>query len=446
MASPNVLSPRVIRPHTRAMPRVTRSPSQPFGLIWKPWQIQPCSMLPVVAGETLTSLMVQCQFWTDPLKAVLKNTPWTFEYFTYYVKFRDLPGWETATDGIGKDLVDMIESGESIAGHQDADGNAWTYCPPGGVDFLLEATKRIVEVYFREDGQAWNAATADNVPLAAIRPPSSKDVMYKLGELPIDVKTEVPPTFGSEWWQALQDMATAKELLSDGTTSTVSMDYEDIVRASGGRAVVRNPDREDLHVPELVAYARHWDYPVNTVEPSTGVPAVAFGHRLRQKMSKAYRFSEFGWLCSYVLARPKVFWKNQEGMFAAMMQDRTNWFMPAEDLQTAQGFLAVGNGTGPLKATMDTANQDYMVDLRDLMRGGEQFLNYAPVATSDAVVTLPEVDFDRDYPTATDVMAVFSDTTNGRIRANGVVDASLRTAPPIVGAGQPTGRQLTEWA
>lgn len=445
MASPNVLSPRVVRPETRQQ-RVTRSPSQPFGLIWKPWQIQPCGIFPVFPGETMTSQMVQFQFWTDPLKANLKNTPWTMEYFSYYVKFRDLPGWEVATDGPGKDLVDMIESDESISSLADADGNAWTYCAPGGVDFLLEATKRVVEVYFREDGQAWDKATVDGVPLAAVRPPANRDVMNKLAAATVvDNLTQVPNNFGSEWWQALQDMAAHKELLSDGSTNEVSMDYEDIVRASGGRAVVRNPDREDLHVPELLGYVRHWGYPVNTVEPSTGTPAVAFGSRIKQAQRKMFRFPEFGWICNYVLLRPKVFWKNQEGLFAGMMQQRGEWMMPYRDHATSQGFLSIDDTNGPLKTVM-TTDENYMVDLRDLFAGGEQFLNYAPAAANDAVVTLPEADYDRDYPTSTDVMAVFSNTTDGRIRANGVVDISFKTFPPIVGTGQPTGRVLQDWA
>lgn len=444
MASPRVVNPVVQRPASRQEQRVTRAPAVPFSLIWKPWQLQPCAMFPVLPGESLTSMMLQMQFWTDPLKAVLKNTPWTFEYFSFYSKFRDLPGWEESEDGIGADLIDMIESGESASAHIDADGNAWTSCPPGGVDFLLEQTKRIVEVYFREEGQAWDKAAVDGVPLVHAFAGRRREVMDKLTlEAALeDRKVAFPTNVGGEYMQALQDLAAQR----DGE-DPLNMDYEDMVRAAGGRVVVRHEDREDLHLPELLAYSRHHDYPVNTVEPSTGVPAVAFGHRMRQQMRKAYRFPEFGWVSCFVVARPKVLYKNQQGMFAAMMYDRANWFMPQQDARTSQSFLAILENDGPLKATMGTGTVgSYSVDLRSLLSDGEQFTNFAPDQAKEAFVTLPEVDGDRDYPTSTDVMAVFSDTSNGRIRANGVVDVQIKTHPVVKGVGGPQDRVVAEWS
>lgn len=429
MASPRVLNPMVERPTTRTVQRVTRQPSNPFGLIWKPWVIQPCGLYPILPGESLTSMMLQMQFWTDPLKANLKNTPWVFEYFCFYVKFRDLPGWETSADGLGRDLVQMIESGESQAANQDADGNAATYCPPGGVDYLLEALKRITECYFREEGQAWDKQTVDSMPVAHAFFGGKRDVMEKLSISAVeDRRVAMPTHVGGEVMQAYMDLAAQRNVAAGGL---MSMDYEDIIRSAGGKAVVRDGEREDLHVPELITYYRHFDYPVNTVEPSTGVPAVAFGHRIKANHGKAYRFPEFGWLVPLVLARPKVMWKNQQGLFAAMMQSRTDWFMADDDPDRDSHWATIDDATGPLKAIMDTPNTDYTIDWRDLLWRGEQFVNYAPDQANDAFVTLPEADVDRDYPTSTDVMAVFSDTTNGRIRANGVVDISVKTYPVV---------------
>lgn len=427
MASPRVLNPIVERPSTRTEQRVTRQPKTPFGLIWKPWQIQPCGLFPVLPGETLTDMLVQLQFWTDPLKANLKNTPWVFEFMAYYVKFRDLPGWESSADGLGRDLVQMIESGESQAANQDADGNAWTYCPPGGVDYLYEAVKRITECYFREEGQAWDKQTVDGVPVAHAFFGKRRDVMDRLTTASAeDRRVAMPSYVGGSVLEAYQSYAAQRNAASG---ELLSMDYEDIIRSAGGKAVVRDSEREDLHVPELVAYARHFDYGVNTVEPSTGVPAVAFGHRMKVQMDrkKAYRLPEFGWIVPLVVCRPKVGWLNQQGLFAAMMQSRTDWFMADDDPNADSHWVTIDDATGPLKAIMDTPNTDYTIDWRSLMWDGEQFYNYAPSQSNDAFVTLPEADTDRDYPTSTDVMAVFSDTTNGRIRANGVIDCSFKT-------------------
>lgn len=428
MASPRVINPTVQVPGTR-QERVTRSPSFPFGLRWKPWQLQPCGLIPVLPGETLTSMMLQMQFWTDPLVATLKNSPWTFEYFCFYTKFRDLPGWESSADGLGRDLIQMIESGEDLSANQDADGNTVTYCPPGGIDYLTAAIQRISEVYFREAGQAHSVAALDGLPLAHAFAGGRRDVMDRLTTASAeDRRAAMPAYVGGLVAEAYQNYAAQR---NDAAGDLLSMDYEDIIRAAGGKAVVRDVDREDLHIPELIAYSRHFDYGNNTVEPTTGVPAVAFGHRLKQQMRKAYRFPEFGWLVPVVLARPKVFWKNQQGSFATMMQTRASWFMPEDDNDSDAHWLTIDDAVGPLKALMDTPNTDYTIDLRSLLWDGEQFLNYAPSATYDAVVTLPEADCDRDYPTSTDVMAVFTDTTNGRITANGVIDCSIKTYPQV---------------
>ena len=425
MASPRVLTPPVQRPFTREGARPTRSPSTPFGLIWKPWVIQPCALFPVLPGETLTSMRLDLQFWTDPILSALKNTPWTFEYFSWYVKFRDLPGWESSADGLGRDLIQMIESAEDLSSNADADGNALTYCPPGGIDFTLEALKRVTECYFREPGQAWDKMTVDGLPVAHAFPGRRRDVMDRLSTASAeDRRVAMPSYVGGLIYEAYQDYAATR---NDASGDLPSMDYEDFVRAAGGRAVVKSSDRDELHVPELVAYTRLFYYAVNTVEPSDGVPAVAFGKRVKQAMRKAYRLPEFGWILCAVLLRPKVFWKNQEGLFADMMQTRGNWFVSSDDFDSDAHWITIDDATGPLKATMDAGNADYTVDLRSLLWHGEQFLNYAPAAASDAVVTLPEADTDRDYPASGDILAPFVDSTNGRIRGNGVVDISVKS-------------------
>ena len=122
------------------------------------------------------------------------------------------------------------------------------------------------------------------------------------------------------------------------------------------------------------------------------------------------------------MVRPKVFYKNQQGLFAAMMQTRDAWFPPNLDGREYEPHLLIDDLVGPLAATMA---EDYYVDLRDLLNYGEQFVNYAPAAASAPVATLPEADAERHYPTAADAMAVFSDTNDGRLRADGIVSLSI---------------------
>lgn len=433
MASPRVINPQVMVGANRdGTQRPTRSPEVHFDLIWKPFQLQPCAVFPVLPGETLTRMTLQTQVWTDPLKAVLKNTPWHFEYYSFYVKMRDLPGWEDATDGLGKDLIDMFESNESISGSADADGNAWTYCPPGGVDFVLEATKRIVESYFRDEGHAWDKATVDNVPLVKLFGRGRRDVHDKLTLASAYGDRREPLDYDASGTITVDDIELAyREWAANIEGTAMAMDFEDWVKAAGGKVVVRNDEREDLHLPEDMAVLREFTYPTNTVEPTTGVPAVAAGWRLKKQAGKMYRFAEWGWVICYAVVRPKMLMLNQQGLYSAMMQTRDAWFPPNLDNRIYQPHLLIDDATGPLKALMDTPNSDYLIDLRDLLNHGEQFVNYAPAQASGAFATMPEADGDRFYPTSTDVMSVFSDTTNGRVRANGVVSCSFKSHPVV---------------
>ena len=137
MASPTRRSPRVqmAAPYARTA-RSTRRPQHRFSLITKPFQIQPFMIAPVLPGETMKMAMLQSQVWSDPLNASLKNLGWWCEYNVWYVKHRDLMGFEEAANGLGDVLVEMFTTGASLSGFVDADGNTSTYCPPGGVDFF----------------------------------------------------------------------------------------------------------------------------------------------------------------------------------------------------------------------------------------------------------------------------------------------------------------------
>lgn len=424
MASPRVLNPQVVVPASRQQSRVGRYPKTPFNLIFKPWQIQPFCLFPVLPGESLKGAHLEFQCWSDPLLANSKNTGWTNEGALFYVPWSCLPGWEAATDGLGKDMRDMMVSGESQAGNQDSDGNAWTYCAPGAIDYVLEATKRVVECYYRNEGEAWDVSTTDGVPMAPAFGPTHKDVLDKLTLASAYADRRQGLDFdgsgtitADDWLLAMQHAAA----IQDGTGPT--MDYEDWLRSAGGQAMIgtKDPERDVYHEPELLAKWREWGMPTNTVEPSTGVPAVAQGWRVTKQLKQAFRFPEWGWILGVQLVRPKVYYSAQQGLFAGMMQTRDNWFPPNLDGRQYEPHLLIDDATGPLKAVMDAGNVDYWVDLRDLLNGGEQFLNYAPSSASAPVVTAPAADGTRRYVTSTNQMAVFTDTTNGRLRCDGVI-------------------------
>jgi len=93
--------------------------------------------------------------------------------------------------------------------------------------------------------------------------------------------------------------------------------------------------------------------------------------------------------------------------------------------QHTVSHVLVDDLAGPLAATMTT---DYWMDLRDYLNHGEQFINYATPAsgaTGVPFVELPLATGQRRYAAATEIMALFADTTNGRFRQDGVWDLTI---------------------
>ena len=117
-----------------------------------------------------------------------------------------------------------------------------------------------------------------------------------------------------------------------------------------------------------------------------------------------------------------------------MMQTRDSWLPAILNDQMNVSHLRIPEDVGPLAATWTTA--DYWIDLRDLLNKGDQFVNYV-IPDAAPFCDLPAFSgTNRRYPTAADIMAYFSDTTNGRIRQDGVVSLS------VLGRQKETGRNL----
>lgn len=106
MVSPTKRSAPVgLAPAYQRSDRRARRPQHTFNIRWRPFQIQPFVLAPVLPGETLKNALIQAQIWSDPLGVAMKNSGWWLECFLFYVKHRDLPGWEIGVDGLGKDLI-----------------------------------------------------------------------------------------------------------------------------------------------------------------------------------------------------------------------------------------------------------------------------------------------------------------------------------------------------
>ena len=86
------------------------------------------------------------------------------------------------------------------------------------------------------------------------------------------------------------------------------MDYEDFMKTYG--ATVREDEESpNLHRAEDLWSLREFTYPTNTVEPTTGVPAVAAGWRTAKAGGKRVFCDEPGFIFGVVYLRPKVYMK-----------------------------------------------------------------------------------------------------------------------------------------
>lgn len=438
MASPTKRDPRTaLAPAYSRSERTGRRPQCPYNVRTLPFQIQPVMFHPVLPGETLKAMLIQSQTWSDPLKPNLKNTGWWCEYNVFYIKHADLLGYEESVDGLGRDLIDMFVSNESLASHKVVTANPKTYTPVGGIDFVSSGLARCVDEYFRDEGEAWDDFLIDGLPVCQVYGRGRSDAFDKLTPAslyedhrqPLDADGDGTIYVGDEMNRAFQEWAAAHD------AGLIDMTYDDWMRTYGGRSpVIGEEDRVNLHRPEDIAYARQFTYPTNTVEPTTGVPAVAVGWRSAHNLRKAFRFDQPGWLMVTQTVRPKVYMGNQEGLVASMMQTRDAWLPAILNAETTVGHLTIDDGEGPLASTQAA---DYMVNIRDLLLYGEQFVNYAPVAGEEGFAPLPAADATRRYADGATAHAYFVDEEDGVFRADGMISLT------ILGRQKETTKNLT---
>lgn len=433
-SSPTKTNVRVAPAPAARLPRVGRRPQHPFNLITKPYQIQPFFIAPVLPGETLKNMMLQSQVWSDPLAAGMKNVGWWCEYNVFYVSHQHLRGWDdNGGTGLAQELADMFVSNGNLDSFRDMDGNAWSYCYPGAVDYVFECTKRIVDEYFRDEGENWDDQLLDGVPLAKIYSKGRSDGFERLtlNTAYVDRSEPLPETWDDaelSWleWASLRD------------GGQIDMDYDDWMRTYGSNTH-RVEEAVQRHRPEDIAYLREFTYPNNTVEPTTGVPATAVGWRIGRRLDKRVFFREPGWIVGFNTIKPKVYLANQQGTVTGAMQSRATWLPPVLGGKEDQGHIQFTDSTGPLAGIMDAGNVPYWLDIKDLLNNGEQFVNYATPAagvTGVPFVELPLASGQRRYAAATEIMAMFADTTNGRLRQDGMVSLS------IMGRAQQPNRSL----
>lgn len=393
--------------------RKMRRPAHRFNVRHRPYVIQPFMIAPVLPGETMKKALIQSRCVTDPIDNPLIG--WWLEHYLFYCPFSSLPHADDL-----KEL--MISQSAALANVSTAAKLAHYH--KNGPDFVSECLQAVTEAYFREEGVAWNA-TGTTVSQASETVPIAK---VKAGDSWLDSAmdvTDIPTTDGAvvDETTGLYDELDERRLMYERIRElgmTVAT-YEDWLRMNGQTvedSVAATPR------PELLRESSQWSYPSNTVDPATGVPSSAVSWAIAESADKDRYFKEPGFIFGVTVCRPKVYFSRQYGNAASLMSSALNW-LPAMVHEAAASIIEVVKTTGPLGSGVADATspaQNYVVDLRDLLLYGDQFVNFALTATDAGLVALPTANMVKNYVPSASIQALFksADESAGLVRQDGV--------------------------
>ncbi len=393
--------------------RKLRKPRHAHQVRHRPWQVQPFMIAPVLPGETLKNLLLQARVVTDPIKHPLVG--WWIEYYYFYVKHRDLAERQA--------MMDLVMTNTPLTALNVA-AKVETYHAAGMPDFSQLALNRVIDTYFRDEGEATLAGAIGNLPSASIAQDTWLDSVK-----PASTNPATDPKLPGERGEAADDVLagfsaqyTQWEFMKQEKLTDLT--YEDFLKTYGvkGEAVAAVIDE---HKPELLRYVRDWSYPTNTVDPVTGVPASAVSWAVAERADKDRFFSEPGFICGYTVARPKVYLSKQIGSGVDMLSDAFSWLPAVLSDDPYTSLRQFANNAGPLAGSVTDA-AGYWVDVRDLFIYGDQFVNFALTATDAGLVALPTVALQKRYASAADADSVFvTPASKNLIRQDGVTQLQI---------------------
>lgn len=409
---------RIVQDKSGVGKRTIRRPTHTFQLAQLPFQIQPFMIAPVLPGETMKSLMMQSRVVSDPLLGSL--TGWWCEYYFFYVKHRDLANRDNATSMMIDPAFDIDTADAQAA-------SVAHYHSTPGVSWVHQCLQRVVEEFFRAEGEAWDdyqyTTGNGNIPIASTGRDSTLDSMIlESQEDDVDIDfTDAGSQDGvavtaSEVEAGLQAYQFAR------MHNLTDMTYEDYLKSYGVTGVAV----EEPHKPELIRFVREWTYPTNTINPSDGAPSSAVSWAIAEKADKDRFFREPGFIFGVCVMRPKTYMDRVTGNFADLMSTAMTWLPAVLENEPRAGRIEIAASAAPLNL-IDVAS---VIDIRDLLMYGDQFINF-PVNNVIGAMTLPEdgSGLNIRYPLITDAKGLFVDSagTDWLVRSDGVVNLQIAT-------------------
>lgn len=406
--------------------RKMRSPQHRHHVFHRPWMITPFMIAPVLPGETLKNGLLQARAVSDPVANKLIG--WWLEYYYFYVPFAAMNIGQAGQEvTVNSTLINMMldPDADQSALAAPADNKA-LYETTGstGIRYLEYCLSSIVQHYFRDQDENYLTATMTSDTITPAVLPVAKINHESWTNSLID--TTLMPTGGvlpdEDAGATYEDLARGEQmynmLLAQGL---INMNYDDYLATFG---IKKMAPEDDPRRPELLRYVRDWQYPSNTIDPSSGVARSALSWSVAERMDKDRFFKQPGFIVGLTCARPKVYLSKQKSAAAYYMDTAISWLPAVLRDEPWSSLKEFGASAGPLDG--NTTN-GYWFDIRDLLIYGDQFVNFALDNLTTNFVALPTVALQCKYASATDAGNLFVDTDGPlyQVRQDGVTSLHI---------------------
>lgn len=366
--------------------RVGRYPKHTFQTRELPFTAQPFFLARVLPGETLQSLKFETRVITDPVLNPIIG--WKKQYMFFYVKITDL-----VQSAMKELFVDPTNA--EVSGFDEAANIQRTYTAKGGIDWVGKCLDKVVEHYFRDEGEAASAyVTAGGDRIVQIR-----DQFFLNSLTDKDLFPEGDLLASATDMGDLERLLDAYEMLR--SMNMANMTYEDWLRSQG----IPVPEKDEQR-PELLDQFSSFQYPSNTINPDSGVPSSAVSWVFDQTMRSPKAFREPGFILGVSITRPKVYFGGLAGAAAGFAQRATDWMPSYMQNMPETSLKQFAAGSGPLgDRTTDT--DVYWLDMRDELLYGDQFQNVSAFNVVPAnvgashILALPSQTLNSKYPDET---------------------------------------------
>lgn len=345
--------------------RVPRKPRHPFNIIQYPYELTPFMIAPVLAGETMRNLLLQCRTVSTPLENRLIGHH--LEHYFFYVKLRDLADQA--------DIVEMLMDNGTNVNVNGGDVEI-TYVKSGSPRWLGMCVDAITTAYFRDQGDTGShVGSVTSLPMV-----QWTNYQSVFESLIADASIETDTTADTVPYPDQQKEYQTWKFLYEMQMTEAS--FEDYLGTFGVKTNDADEDR-----PELIRFCKNWTYPTNTVD-GDGTINTQVSWSVQERADKDRFFKEPGFIVGVSVARPKLYMGLQTQSAVGMLNDALSW-MPAimkdqvhSSMRKLQGNAAnfpISAASSPTGGGLDS-DLSYWFDLRDLFLYGDQFINRAAAA------------------------------------------------------------------